>query len=333
MVVGLLVILELVVANLIEPWLYGQSMGVSEIALLISAAFWAFLWGPIGLVLSSPLTVCLVMLGRHVAQLQFLSVLLGDEPALSPGVSFYQRLLAGDQDEALDLVYQRLETCSADEIYDSMLVPALSATKQCRGRDDIGESDEEFILESIEEIVDDLRVRPKSKDRDQAPGTAAHAAEIKDASTQAVTIFGCPAHERTDQIALEMLKNLLDPTRWQLRVIGSGTLTAELVELVAKEPPALVLIMVIPPRGRAHARYLCKKLRTRFPAIKISVCRWAQGSGSDEDGSTLQDVPLLLDAGADSETRSLLEARQELTSLLPVLAQNQSSTALGSVPA
>ena len=88
MVIGLFLTLELVVANFVEPWLYGQSMGVSEIALLVSAAFWAFLWGPIGLVLSSPLTVCLVMLGRYVPQLEFLAVLLGDEPALEPTSAF-----------------------------------------------------------------------------------------------------------------------------------------------------------------------------------------------------------------------------------------------------
>ena len=110
MVAGLFVALELIVANVVEPWLYGQSMGVSEIALLVAAAFWAVLWGPVGLVLSSPLTVCLVMLGRYVPQLEFLAVLLGDEPALDPSVSFYQRLLARDQDEAEDLVLEHLKT-------------------------------------------------------------------------------------------------------------------------------------------------------------------------------------------------------------------------------
>ncbi len=107
MVIGLFLVLELTIANFIEPRLYGQSMGVSEIALLVSAAFWAFLWGPIGLVLSSPLTVCLVVLGRYSPRLEFLSVLLGDEPALDVSISFYQRLLARDQDEAEDLVLER----------------------------------------------------------------------------------------------------------------------------------------------------------------------------------------------------------------------------------
>ena len=146
MVAGLFVILELIVANFVEPWLYGQSMGVSEIALLVAAAFWAVLWGPIGLVLSSPLTVCLVMLGRYVPQLEFLAVLLGDEPALDPSVSFYQRLLARDQDEAEDLILEHLKTESADQVYDEMLIPTLKAAKLSSGRGDISEADEAVCI-------------------------------------------------------------------------------------------------------------------------------------------------------------------------------------------
>ena len=156
LVIGLFLTLELVIANVIEPRLYGQSMGVSEVALLVSAAFWAFLWGPIGLVLSSPLTVCMVMLGRYVPQLEFLAVLLGDEPALNLKDSFFQRLLARDQDEAEDLILERLETAPPDEIFDNVLVPALCSTRQSVSRGEITEADEQAIMHSLGEIVDDL---------------------------------------------------------------------------------------------------------------------------------------------------------------------------------
>ena len=110
MVAGLFVTLELIVANAVEPWLYGQSMGVSEIALLVSAAFWAFLWGPVGLVLSSPLTVCLVMLGRYVPQLEFLAVLLGDRAGPRSRVSaFTSGCSHRDQDEAEELILEHLK--------------------------------------------------------------------------------------------------------------------------------------------------------------------------------------------------------------------------------
>ena len=156
-VIGLFLTLELIISNFIEPRLYGHSMGVSEIAMLVSAAFWAFLWGPIGLVLSSPLTVCLVVLGRYIPQLEFLSVLLGDEPALDAAISFYQRLLARDQDEAEGLIIEemgRLE--SPEQIYDAMLLPSLGAIKRNRVSGDITEDDEQYALQAIREIVEDI---------------------------------------------------------------------------------------------------------------------------------------------------------------------------------
>src|SRR6202011_5903871 len=103
-VIGLFLVLELLTSNVVEPRVFGKSIGVSEVALLVAAAFWAFLWGPAGLVLSSPLTVCLVVLGKYVPQLGFLDVLLGDEPSQDTDVHYYQRLLARDQDEATQLV-------------------------------------------------------------------------------------------------------------------------------------------------------------------------------------------------------------------------------------
>ena len=124
LVLGLILVLELSTANVLEPRLFGHSIGVSEVALLVSAAFWAFLWGPVGLVLSSPLTVCLVVMGKYVPQLEFLDVLLGDEPALDPDISFYQRLLARDQEEAEQLVLTQARTSPPEEVYDKVLVPA-----------------------------------------------------------------------------------------------------------------------------------------------------------------------------------------------------------------
>jgi predicted PurR-regulated permease PerM len=318
MVVGLFVTLELIVANAVEPRLYGQSMGVSEIALLVSAAFWAFLWGPIGLVLSSPLTVCLVMLGRYVPQLEFLAVLLGDEPALDPSVSFYQRLLARDQDEAEALILDHLKTGCEDGVYDEMLIPTLRATKLSRGRGDITVADEQYVLQAIREIVEDLGDRQESA-RVAAKDEAGEEPDVDDGSTPAIRILGCPAHDAADQAALEMLQNLLDPVRWNLEVIAPETLTAEFLEEVDEKQPALVCLTATPPGGLAHTRYLCKRLRARFPGLKILVCRW------DPKSSTQSNPGQLLEAGADSITGTLLETRQLLASLLPVLAQAESA--------
>src|SRR5207253_3774717 len=104
LVFGLFLALELIISNIFEPLLYGQSIGVSEVALLIAAAFWTWLWGPLGLVLSTPLTACLAVMGRYVPNLEFFHILLGDEPALEPYLTYYQRLLARDEDEAVDVI-------------------------------------------------------------------------------------------------------------------------------------------------------------------------------------------------------------------------------------
>jgi predicted PurR-regulated permease PerM len=311
-VIGLFLTLELIVANGVEPWLYGQSMGVSEIALLVSAAFWAFLWGPIGLVLSSPLTVCLVMLGRYVPQLEFLAVLLGDEPALAPTVSFYQRLLARDQDEAEDLILDRLKTDPRDQVFDTMLIPAIRAAREGKSRGEITEADEQAILQSISEIAEDLG--------DMLGCSREAGAELDIAETAALSpaqrpfvVFGCPARDNADRAALAMLEKLIDPARWRMKLICPQTLSSELLEMVALEEPDLVCIAAIPPGGRAHTRYLCKRLHARFPDLRIIVGRWGEDVGEQKTSDELEQV------GVFATAVTLLETRQQLHALLPLL--------------
>src|SRR5262249_17049996 len=149
---------------------------------------WAFLWGPIGLVLSSPLTVCMMMLGRYVPQLEFLAVILGDEPALESKVSFYQRLLARDQDEAEDLILEHMKSEPREQIFDSMLIPALCATRSSRSREEISESDERAILQSIQEIVDHVGDKLRAANERAESQTDTPPEEIG----PPFVIFGCP---------------------------------------------------------------------------------------------------------------------------------------------
>src|SRR5262249_13110023 len=132
LVLGVFLILEVLTYNVVEPLLFSRSTGISPVALLVAAAFWTWLWGPIGLLLSTPLTTCLVVLGKYVPNLEFLDVLLGDEPVLDPGVAYYQRLLARDQDEANDLVEEHLQRQPLESVYDEVFVPALALAKRDR---------------------------------------------------------------------------------------------------------------------------------------------------------------------------------------------------------
>ena len=169
LVFALFLVLELVTSNLLEPRFFGQSIGVSEVALLVAAAFWGWMWGPIGLVLSSPLTVVLVVMGKYIPNLEFLDVLLGDEPPLDPKISYYQRLLARDQDEAAQLVQEQAKVLSPEHVYDELLIPTLSYVKRDRENNNLDDVDEAFILHATQEIVEDLGELKERKRRRTKP--------------------------------------------------------------------------------------------------------------------------------------------------------------------
>ncbi len=302
-VAGMVAVLELVCANFIEPMLFGQSIGVSEVALLVSAAFWAWLWGPIGLILSAPLTVCLVVLGKYVPQLAFFDVLLGDAPALPARVTFYQRLLARDQDEAAAVIEKFARTTAPERAYDEFLIPALVSAKRDQDHHELAEADEQFIVTAVAETAEQL-----------AAGALAPAAPASAAvDGPRAKILGCPARNETDELALRMFCNLLDPARWDLEILPVAALAAELIDRVAEARLAAVVMAALPPGGLAHTRYLCKRLRQRFPELKIAVGLW----GLEGDVGHAREA--LAEAGADHVAVTMLETHAQLTEWLPVL--------------
>jgi hypothetical protein len=313
LVLGLIIVLEVFTANVMEPRLFGHSMGISEVGLMVAAAFWAFLWGPIGLVLSSPLTVCLVVLGKYVPHLEFLDVLLGNEQALDADVSYYQRLLARDQDEATQLVLTQAKTSSLEQVYDGILAPALNYLKRDRARDDLTDADEQFVLRATQEIVEDLGER-------QVAAAQKVAVPMEESAVPALTkvhVLGCPGHDEADRLALEMFRQLLDPNRWDVELLSIELLSAEMVALAGEKKPAVVCIGALPPGGLAHTRHLCRRLRTQLPDAKIVVGRW--GLRSDLELNLEQ----LREAGADQVEINLLETCKHLHEWLPVLTQEK----------
>ncbi|HEX4589076.1 MAG TPA: AI-2E family transporter, partial [Gemmataceae bacterium] len=283
-VVALVAVLELVTANFVEPILFGQSIGVSEVALLVSAAFWAWLWGPLGLILSAPLTVCLVVLGKYVPQLEFFDVILGDAPVLPVRLVFYQRLLARDSDEAAALVEKFVRTAPPEQAYDEFLIPALVAAKRDRDNHDLAEADERFIVSTVAETADQLA--------DDAELASAKKAAAPPDGPRATCLL-VPARDETDEVALRMLRGLLDPLRWDAEILPVAALAAELLERMATLRPAVVCVAALPPGGLAHTRYLCKRLRQRFPDVKIAVGLWGA------DSALAQAREVLAGAGAD----------------------------------
>jgi predicted PurR-regulated permease PerM len=307
LVLTFVVVLELSTAYLIEPWLFGHSTGVSPIALVVAAAFWLWLWGPIGLVLSTPLTACLVVLGRHVPRLEFLGVLLGAKSVMDPEFTYYQRLLARDQDEATDVVNVYLRTHPPETLFDAVLVPALVLAKRDRDSGELSPDDERFIFKATRDILDDLDLAP--------PATAGSVEPTADLPAepprQKILVLACPACDEADELALRMLRQLLDLDRYQIKVLSGQDDRSDGHFKELGENPAVIFVGVLPPGGLAQARYLCKRLRASFPHQKIVVIRW----GLSENAGQRREE--LLAAGADLVAITLQEARDQI---VPVVA-------------
>ncbi|HXP83814.1 MAG TPA: AI-2E family transporter [Bryobacteraceae bacterium] len=263
--------LELVIANFVEPLLYGAHVGISSLALLVTSVFWTVLWGPAGLILSTPLTVCVVVLGRYVPQLSFLHILLGDEPALAAEAQIYQRLLAMDQLEAQTIADQFLKGRPLVELYDTVLIPALTMAEQDRHKGALDAAREEFLFLSMNEMIaecSEYKLEETSPAEDAAP--MPDAAERLDAR-----IFCVPAHDRADEITAAMLAQLLEQNG--LAVLSfpiAGPSINDWIPLMKPGPSDVVCISALPPYAFAPARVLCKQIRERFPKLKVVVCVW-----------------------------------------------------------
>ena len=179
---ALFIVLELLINNVVEPWLYGSRTGLSPLAIIVAAIFWTWLWGPLGLLLSTPLTVCLVVLGRHVPQFEFLDVLLGNEPVLEPHQQLYQRLLAGDPVEATDRAEAFLDENSVLSFYETVAVPALALGEQDRARGVLTEDRRIRVAESAQALVDNLEDYAEEESDEEEP--EAKAAVDKEAPTK-----------------------------------------------------------------------------------------------------------------------------------------------------
>jgi predicted PurR-regulated permease PerM len=272
MLVFLMVIgLELIIANFVEPWLYGVHVGISSLALLVTAVFWTVLWGPAGLILSTPLTVCVVVLGRYVPQLSFLHILLGDEPVLAPEAQVYQRLLAMDQLEARTIVDQFLKGRPLVELYDSVLIPALSMAEQDRHKGAIDAAREEFLFLSVNEMIAEFsEYQPADTSPEEGPVATPEAAEHVDAR-----IICIAAHDQADEITAAMLAQLLEQHGFAtLSFSNAGASPNEWLALIGAGPSDIVCISALPPYAFAPTRVMCKQIREGFPRLKVVVCWW-----------------------------------------------------------
>ena len=281
--------LELFTNLVLETVLYAGAAGISQVALLVAVAFWTWLWGPLGLLMATPLTVCIIVVGKHVPGLEMLGTLLSDAPALTAESSYYQRVLARDQADASDLVERFVESEPPETVFDGLLLPALNFAERDRIDGRLSSDDESAVVETTREMLEMLR----DPDVPVVAGTP-------------LKVLGYPVNGVADALALEMLQRASGRLPLTFEIAGAKMLASEVVKLVKDGGYNAVCLADLPPSPPSKTRYLVRRLRTALPDLRLAVGRWAPDGLADE---TLQP---LTDAGASHVASRILDTRRYL---------------------
>ena len=321
LVIGWFIVLELLSNNVMEPMLYGSSTGISAFGIIISAVFWTWLWGGVGLVLATPLTVCMMVLGRHVPQFRYLEILLGDQPPLAFSATVYQRLLALDEDEVANTAKKYLQDHQLGEFFDEVLLPALVLANQDHQQGRIDDARWHYIHDALRELVVDLQEEAEKlaakKQALEAQETAAAPADAKEEGSDSKPLEAkrspkgrvvcLAARDDSDELAGQMLAVLLLAEGYDVEVLapreGTGKDSARessTIESVAAQPQ-LLWISALPPLADARAREVCRQITHRHSRAAVSVGLWNE---------TLhpRNLALLQRAGARDVATTLREA-------------------------
>jgi predicted PurR-regulated permease PerM len=322
---GFYLVVELTASNIVEPCLGGARTGISSLAILVAAVFWGTLWGPAGLMLSTPLTVCVLVLGRYVPQLEFLHVLLGDEPGLAPEAHFYQRLLAMDQTEAQDVVDNFLKERSPLDLYDLVLIPALSMAEEDRHKGALDEAKEIFIVQSISEMIAEIgergtpAVAPETQDGETAGELAEPAIPPRRADLRVVCL---PVSDQADEMTATMLSQVVERVGYpvvSLPVTSSPSDAVKEIAAISPQPGDVVCLSALPPFALLNARTMSKRLRSQFPDLKIVVGLWNFSGGGSAAGERFGK------AFVDTVVTTLAEALDQIGKFADSIPQSQES--------
>jgi hypothetical protein len=311
--IALFAALELVVNNVMEPLLYGAHTGVSSIALIVAAVFWTWLWGPVGLVLATPLTVCLVVMGRHVPRLSFLSVVLSDEDALTPAEDCYHRLLTPGERDEMELVESYLRANSLSALYDSVFIPVLTTASIDARAERIDADQLTQVEQSMRDIIEELGTRATDPAAGAAASIDSPVGGVKPPIVPDCRVYCLPARAQRDELAAAMLVQLLRQQGFGAQLASTQLAAGEMPEVVEKADVDVVCISVVSPSTVIRARYLCQKLRERLPRQKIMIGLW----GATED--ITESARRLRVSGADEVVTTLADAVLQMVKLAPLL--------------
>jgi predicted PurR-regulated permease PerM len=274
LLIGLFLILELTTTNFVEPWVFRSRTGISALALLIMAVFWTLLWGWPGLILSTPLTVCIVVLGRNVPQLGFLHALLGADAELSAEALFYERLLAMDQQEARAVAYRFLEGKPLVGLYDSVLIPAMTLIEQDRHQGVFDNDRSNFFFLCIGELVAELTDYPEPTGNDST------LRPLRARMQQDFAVVCISAGDQADELTTHMLVQLMERAFHQTLYLPVSV-SGEILDSLANEPNTVIFISALPPFAFSQARTICQRVRTHLPLNRIVIGLWNPSEDHD----------------------------------------------------
>ena len=306
---ALFILVELITGNVIEPWLYGSRTGLSPLAIIVAAIFWTWLWGPIGLVLSTPLTVCLVVLGRHVPQFEFLDVLFGNEPVLEPHARLYQRLLAGDPDEATDHAEEMLEEKYLFQFYDQVAIPALLLGEQDRGRGVMDDEQRRQVAGSAMTLVDNLDDSAQQEADEEEAELAAEAAgkiaddkenkagdnksaeggpdeeEVDLPDGSGITVLCAGGRGELDDAAAAMLAQVLEVQGAEVTRASFADLEASAIRRLDLEAADAVVIGFLNRQSTQHARFMVRRLKRVKAKLRVGIVFWSEVGNRDTEAA------------------------------------------------
>lgn len=270
--IGLFFVLEQVSNNVVEPWLYGSSTGISSFALIVAALFWTWLWGPLGLLLSTPLTVCLLVMGRHLPQLETLVVLLGEERALTTAEAAYQRFLVGDVHAVLRML--REGRGGRPGAGAEVLMPALVMLEEDRRKGVLPPDTERLALDSVEDVLEELELTEEKNGEEAEEGEGGEPAPEGEAPGMATRVCCVPVDSRSDELSALVLRRTLSGLGFEAAAVPAKLTTGELVAAVEREQADFVWLCAVSPRTLARTRHLCGELSRQMTAARIGVALW-----------------------------------------------------------
>jgi len=306
-VVAMIAIMELSCNNIFEPWLYGSSTGISAVAVIMAALFWGWLWGPVGLLLSTPLTVCLVVLGRYVPRFKMFSTLLGEDVEIKESMRFYQRLLASDERRAGQMLSEHIAQNDFDKTCDEVLIPALKHIRSDHDAEHLSDSDANRLFAIVGGLIAEIKSSQSRQTLDEDADSDPNS--IESDCEGLVRIIGCTSHHLSETLVLNLLR-VSGEGIYEIDTFEDDIMPLEIAHQIASENPPVVVIVVLPKGGFAQARYLCKSIRSEgYSGSVVIACL---GKFKNYDNLFIK----FRKNGATSMTTSYSQTRSKIESIL-----------------